>query len=257
MDAMTRTRRGAIVLAVFLSACYSPAIDECTITCGAASACPTGFSCEGDGFCHGGVLSSCLRLPDGGVVVVLPDAPPAGGPPDGRPRPMIDAPPRPVDARPAPDAFMCPGSTAGEPDDSCPGEGFDVEQGTLLSISGRVLAPERDVDVYRLTPHLVRPLSCATASQQVTFAVRAGAVGPGGTAFQLGKPAGDVSCGLPPKHVGTTVCVAITVSCSTLPGVGPAVAFEVRSSANQTGCLPYTLGARVCVVGNECEACPP
>jgi hypothetical protein len=105
--------RLVLVLAL-VSGCYSPKIEECTISCGAGGACPVGLSCLSDGFCHGNATPDCLT---GGT----PDAPIGidgrrdGGPqPDGR---IVDARPfmdgavpdaRTVDAATTPDARPMP-----------------------------------------------------------------------------------------------------------------------------------------------------
>ena len=70
-----------VVLAVSaLAACsYGASFDDCRVSaCQAASDCPSGFTCDGDGFCRApGATSSCAAVLDGGV-----DAKPTG---DGTP----------------------------------------------------------------------------------------------------------------------------------------------------------------------------
>lgn len=42
-----------VAVALSLGACSHRLPDSCSITCGADSACPDGFTCATDGFCHG------------------------------------------------------------------------------------------------------------------------------------------------------------------------------------------------------------
>jgi hypothetical protein len=55
----------AALIALVVAGCYSPSIQECTITCGSGNACPNDTQCANDGYCHVDMTVSCLSQPDG------------------------------------------------------------------------------------------------------------------------------------------------------------------------------------------------
>lgn len=106
---------GLAAAALLAVGCYSPSIEECTITCGAGNACPDDTACADDGYCHLDMSFSCLARPDARVVdappVVIVDA--SDGPPrpdarsfDARPDAPLPPDARMIDARPPPDAAL-------------------------------------------------------------------------------------------------------------------------------------------------------
>jgi hypothetical protein len=121
-------RAAAVVL--MLGGCFAPKLDPCSLRCGPA--CPEGYACGVDGFCHAeGESASCAGgdagidaaladarpRPDGSFVI--PDAPP----PTFDAAPVNDAPPTPDAARPdAPIALdAAPPPDARPPVDAAPG----------------------------------------------------------------------------------------------------------------------------------------
>ncbi|HEX3764386.1 MAG TPA: hypothetical protein VHW23_37080 [Kofleriaceae bacterium] len=79
----------AAAASIALAACYSPALRDCTVSCGSATDCATGQVCGSDGMCaSSAVAGRCATLVDAGIH----DAPrgdaapptPDAGPPDAR-----------------------------------------------------------------------------------------------------------------------------------------------------------------------------
>ncbi len=62
------------LLGIGLAACYQPTLTECLVTCEAATGCPSGYACGGNGYCHRAddAESDCPGLPDPDAAV--PDA---------------------------------------------------------------------------------------------------------------------------------------------------------------------------------------
>lgn len=83
----------AFALCVGVSACYSPDLRDCTVTCTAETDCAAGQVCGAAGFCAAPEVS--CTMPDGGVpirdatvrdaAIVIADAPPDDDPPDAPP----------------------------------------------------------------------------------------------------------------------------------------------------------------------------
>jgi hypothetical protein len=50
----------AVALLAAVAGCYSPDLPRCVVTCGSASPCPDGLTCESDSYCHDdGDTSAC------------------------------------------------------------------------------------------------------------------------------------------------------------------------------------------------------
>lgn len=83
----------SLAIACLALGCYSPAVRDCTVSCGSAGECATGQVCGADGMCASpAAAGQCARLvPDAGIADA-PAAPSrdAGAPIDAAP----DAPPR-------------------------------------------------------------------------------------------------------------------------------------------------------------------
>jgi hypothetical protein len=235
------------------AACYSPSLLDCTITCGAGGACPSGSSCGADGLCHTGAADHCTIAggePDALETPGEPDAheqpgPPdaAPGKPDARPSPTPDAPP------------SCEPASVGEPDDSCPGESIGpVAEGKTLTLTDRLIYPAKDVDVYRV-PLKLNPIASCPISHSVSYAIRVNVSGPQGMGTRLGRFEVDRVCAGTTKSVGTSYCIQFPIFCTGPPTEAPVYYFAVDQSSNNAVCAPYTLSVQVCAAGSTCDNC--
>jgi hypothetical protein len=233
----------AAVAVIAAAGCYSPALVDCTILCGAGGACPSGTACGADNYCHVDSADSCF---------LRPDAP--ASPIDARAG-AVDARTGAVDAPPAPpDAPGCPGATTGEPDDTCPGERVPIVEGQSLVFADRALIPARDLDIFAI-PVTLRPVPTCPASQRVNYALRVTLTTPPGIDARLRRFTSDRTCGGQSDRVGTAYCLPFSVFCAGPPTVDPVFFFAVDAPSPQQSCTPYTVQVQVCAAGSTCDNC--
>jgi hypothetical protein len=265
--------RAALVVCVTLlltgAACYSPSIQDCSITCGAAGDCPSGTQCGADNRCHVDLSVSCLvPAGDGGALDSRP-APPDGlpgtpdghpAPPDGHPAPP-DGHPAPPDGRPElpdaslPDAGSCSNARAGEPDDTCPGDHVGpVHEGTTFVLDGRRIFPTGDVDIMDVPLNLKSVASCPP-SRIVNYALIVTLTPPPDAELRLERFGSDRICAGPREDVGTEICVPFFQFCSGPATLNPEFFFAVSGADGAASCTAYSVSFKLCAAGSTCDNC--
>jgi hypothetical protein len=232
-DMSARAALAAFTALVLAPACYSPAIHDCSITCGANNLCPESQTCGKDGYCHVDPNENCVS--------VLEDARRADAKPENMPdaRKMADAP------------STCVGSTSGEPDNSCPGEStFPILEGTHQTFTDRRIFPAGDVDIYTANLALLAHPDCTSS---LTYALLVTLKPPGGTNLVLRRVSNESHQCRASSTGDDTLCIPFSVQC--VSPVAPSFLFEVAGEGNVSSCDPYTLDIRLCGAGSTCDSC--